>query len=450
MQVTFNSRERTLREIVALALSAGWKVTKATRGVGSLFGHIVAMPIPIPMQKRARAGSGSAFFDVPKCATPGVAAASDNEAGREMEFIERAASRCGTPTFGSRMDLPSVRETMARFGGGVDRTRGPGSTGKTGGSTTRPGILKPSVVLTAPPVKKKKPSPLSLLPSLSNSPAPTLPLPQQSPPTQIARRLSQAQLSGPPSQQGPASPVSAASRQVPLSPMSPRHPSPKTLTRRASLAQLSYTSQTPPIPRSPPPPLPTSTSRPQPPISPHPRLPRRMSLAQLYQPSHTASSSILPAPAVPSQTPTPTLYRRPSRAQLYQPPTASQSLIPVRQIRDNPPSLLAHPVPLPPSPITSRHTPMTRSSSYVQAPRTPLRNRSGSVIGPSIRSAGIGGSISMASLLDGGGGGVLKFKNHEDDGHGHSPLSATGGSGGSVLAAAAKIERGILPVPPSP
>jgi hypothetical protein len=57
----------------------------------------------------------------------------------------------------------------------------------------------------------------------------------------------------------------------------------------------------------------------------------------------------------------------------------------------------------------------------------------------------------MASLLDSGGGGVLKFKSYDDDGQDrNSAGSATGGSGGSVLAAAAKIERGIPPVPPSP
>jgi len=57
----------------------------------------------------------------------------------------------------------------------------------------------------------------------------------------------------------------------------------------------------------------------------------------------------------------------------------------------------------------------------------------------------------MASLLDGGGGGVLKFKSHDDDGQDRfSLVSATDSNGGSVLAAAAKIEHGVLPVPPSP
>ncbi|KAF9066979.1 S-adenosyl-L-methionine-dependent methyltransferase [Rhodocollybia butyracea] len=42
MQCMFNGQERTLREIVSLAHSAGWKVTKVTKAPGSLFGHIVA------------------------------------------------------------------------------------------------------------------------------------------------------------------------------------------------------------------------------------------------------------------------------------------------------------------------------------------------------------------------------------------------------------------------
>ncbi|KAJ7348083.1 hypothetical protein DFH08DRAFT_626508, partial [Mycena albidolilacea] len=43
--LTFNGQERTLREIIALALSAGWKVVHITKTPGSLFGHIVAVPV---------------------------------------------------------------------------------------------------------------------------------------------------------------------------------------------------------------------------------------------------------------------------------------------------------------------------------------------------------------------------------------------------------------------
>jgi hypothetical protein len=47
MQVTFNAKERTLREIVALALSAGWKVTKVTKAQG----HILAVPVDISVHE---------------------------------------------------------------------------------------------------------------------------------------------------------------------------------------------------------------------------------------------------------------------------------------------------------------------------------------------------------------------------------------------------------------
>jgi hypothetical protein len=50
MEVMFNAKEQTLHEIVALAVSAEWKVTKVTRAQGSLFGHIVAVPVNIPPQ----------------------------------------------------------------------------------------------------------------------------------------------------------------------------------------------------------------------------------------------------------------------------------------------------------------------------------------------------------------------------------------------------------------
>ena len=44
----FNSQERTLRELAALTLTAGWKIIQVTRSEGSLFGHIIAVPVDIP------------------------------------------------------------------------------------------------------------------------------------------------------------------------------------------------------------------------------------------------------------------------------------------------------------------------------------------------------------------------------------------------------------------
>ncbi|KAJ7348065.1 hypothetical protein DFH08DRAFT_1080218 [Mycena albidolilacea] len=117
MQVTFNGQERTLREIVALALSAGWKVARVTKAPGSLFGQIVAVPVAVPVspQRRARAGSGSAPSDVPRLGE--VAGAGNAEAG-EMEMVERS-SRCRRLA----RALTCRRLRSARFGRGVVVTR---------------------------------------------------------------------------------------------------------------------------------------------------------------------------------------------------------------------------------------------------------------------------------------------------------------------------------------
>ncbi|KAI0339260.1 hypothetical protein BDW22DRAFT_1431862 [Trametopsis cervina] len=48
MRAMFNSQERTLRELSAVTLSAGWKITQVTRADGSVFGHMVAVPVDIP------------------------------------------------------------------------------------------------------------------------------------------------------------------------------------------------------------------------------------------------------------------------------------------------------------------------------------------------------------------------------------------------------------------
>ncbi|KAK7689556.1 hypothetical protein QCA50_007348 [Cerrena zonata] len=53
MRVTFNSQERTLRELTALTLTAGWKVVQVTRAEGTLFGHIIAVPVDIPEESLA-------------------------------------------------------------------------------------------------------------------------------------------------------------------------------------------------------------------------------------------------------------------------------------------------------------------------------------------------------------------------------------------------------------
>ena len=53
MRVTFNTQERTLRELTALTLTAGWKVVQVTRAEGALFGHLIAVPVDIPAETLA-------------------------------------------------------------------------------------------------------------------------------------------------------------------------------------------------------------------------------------------------------------------------------------------------------------------------------------------------------------------------------------------------------------
>ena len=69
MQTIFNGQERTLPELVALCLSAGWKIIRATRVPGSTFGHIVAVPTTLPLEYAASADV-YAEVDVPRPTSP--------------------------------------------------------------------------------------------------------------------------------------------------------------------------------------------------------------------------------------------------------------------------------------------------------------------------------------------------------------------------------------------
>ncbi|KAI9570964.1 S-adenosyl-L-methionine-dependent methyltransferase [Boletus coccyginus] len=53
MHITFNGKERTLREFCALALSAGWRVTRMTRPEGTLFAYLVCEPVTLPDDAQA-------------------------------------------------------------------------------------------------------------------------------------------------------------------------------------------------------------------------------------------------------------------------------------------------------------------------------------------------------------------------------------------------------------
>jgi hypothetical protein len=91
MQVTFNAKERTLREIVALALSAGWRVTKVTRAQGSLFGHILAVPVDIPSCERDQGVERGEYGQL-RMETPRFALGSNLDLGSSVSVSTTTAS----------------------------------------------------------------------------------------------------------------------------------------------------------------------------------------------------------------------------------------------------------------------------------------------------------------------------------------------------------------------
>ncbi|KAJ7621005.1 O-methyltransferase [Roridomyces roridus] len=388
MQVTFNGQERTLKEIISLAASAGWKVVRVTHAPGSLFGYVVAEPVavPLPAQRRARAGSGSAFFDSVPSATGSGAARSGADREMERGVMERASSRCGTPTFGSRVVLPSAAETKARFG--VDARRGR--------NVPLPQMLKPAPTL----VRKKKPSPLSVLPPSPNvhrsvaSPRPS----QQQQSSPVARRMSQA----PPFLRSAAAPAPAP----PPSPLSPLSRSTSTLRH---------------VPSSP----------------------------GLKARQHPPNLSSPPSPTLPSPTPPPQTQRRRTLRHMPSSPVLKQPMQHMATLNDQS---------SPPSPVPSRIPALVRRASHAQLilPQTELRKRSGSIIHPAMVRAAAGSGLG----LRGSGGGSLDFgrarRRQGGDGDGEWSADDDNASlglglsrraspvpmppGGSVLAAAARIE----------
>lgn len=134
MHVTFNSKERTLREMTDIAFSAGWKVTEVIRKPeGSLFGSIIAVPISIPPSTTLL----SPFI--------------------EQEIIERSVSPV-VDTFYSRSQLASpkgagmtasqsdsaVRRMTKRLRRTISKTfsRTGGQSGESGGEKGRPIMAK--------------------------------------------------------------------------------------------------------------------------------------------------------------------------------------------------------------------------------------------------------------------------------------------------------------------
>ncbi|KAG2068138.1 hypothetical protein BDR04DRAFT_791799 [Suillus decipiens] len=139
MHITFNGKERTLRELCALALSSGWRIARVTYSKGSHFGHLVCEPVDIPEDAfsilPARPISDPAIDLSFECAEPsedeeheGPQTAQEIYANKlpsslgprpisttilpllPSPILERSSSRCGTPTFGSRVVLPRPDE----------------------------------------------------------------------------------------------------------------------------------------------------------------------------------------------------------------------------------------------------------------------------------------------------------------------------------------------------
>ncbi|KAJ7910449.1 O-methyltransferase-domain-containing protein [Mycena leptocephala] len=216
----------------------------------------------------------------------------------------------------SRVDLPSVAEARARFGPSVGVGRRPFGFGGASGSGLRgpPPPLKQAAVLTAPPARKKKPSPLSVVPLPSSpppslyrpvtSPGPQPPQPQSSP---IARRMPPPLR---PQTQQPLAPSPLPRQAPPPSPMSPRLP----LTADAADAA-------PPDQHAPP--LPSSPvlkqnqqhhSQPSPPL-------RHVPSSPVLKQNHHHQHHPQPSPPSPGPTRIPALTRRASHAQLQLPQT---------------------------------------------------------------------------------------------------------------------------------
>ncbi|KAJ7595702.1 O-methyltransferase [Mycena floridula] len=402
MQVIFNGQERTLREVVELCHSTGWKVTRLVKAPGSLFGHITAVPAPIPVHRRARAGSGSALLHAGKLER------SDGLIDGE-EVVERSSSRCGTPTFGSSTRLPTYDETKARFGGGFMRGLGKRVTGV--GSALKPSMFKPPTISNPALPKKKRPSPLSVPQPTSPSPVPRSPLPHKKSQGNLLRLTPSATAGS--SKQAPASPGPSSPRLRGLS-----------LGRRTSFAHLTSGNSPSPAPSMPTLQKQYSEATPVQPLTPSSpvasRIPlsRRGSMAHLRQPSF--SGGLLPPPPIPSR-----IVSNQSRESLIS--VSSSDMVSPRPHSHSlsAPVPLVSRVPVPSSPQISRH------KSHVQlSPKSLSRKRSESLVG-------LPSTLGVRRALPFGGS-KLNFENVQDV----STLDVPDypAPGGTILAAPAKIK----------
>ena len=330
MQVAFNAQERTVKEIITLARSAGWRVTRVARAEGSHFGHITALPAEIPPgdggsvpenSTGGGGGDGEAYPTVTRRVPP--------EMGKtQREIAGRAISRCGTPTFGSSTLLPSLEETIAKFRGKASKSRLPALSARWTSKTN----VANSPKTEHPSAPKKRPSPLSVLPpsaAIKNFSSPKRPSSHAHRPSQsnagpqddalsTKQAMDASILKSPrytvrresPNPQQPT--LSQCTSHVQLVPKTaPSTPRPA-ITRRASHAQLCKPclSPAPPLPSSipvrivPEPVSPISGRSPatasgrKTPASKSPAVRRRASCANLTQPSRARACSVL-APPLP-------------------------------------------------------------------------------------------------------------------------------------------------------
>ena len=417
MQVVFNSQERTLRELVTLSASAGWKVTKVSRTTGSLFGYLIAVPVGIP--EKVTQGNWPEIKDGPGPSPGAISMAcktsvdtakedtciqeqGDRKYRSDLEVIERASSRCGTPTFGSNMRLSSVQEALTRFGGGIIRkSRGITKTLSTPTyfmhKEPPPVPLKPALTLSSSGAnsrKKTKPSPLSIVPvraGPSSPGTPSLHTPSSATiPPSSARRPSltsqKLELYGSsPSGHTHSNSHSQQGQSIIQSP-APK----KSIPRRLSLANLRPTlSQS----RPPPPPLPTFTFTRQPPASPNtsaspsvpvPKsLPRRLSHAHLSHAAAAAAAAHVQSQLQASQAHGQGLLAPsfiPIRASSIESSAESVGISSLGRSGSNLPGSTGNL----PAPVTPQRS-IPRKSSFAQLPLPSLRTRSGTVTGgPSV------------------------------------------------------------------
>jgi hypothetical protein len=113
MHVTFNSKERTLREMTDIALSAGWQVTEVIRKPeGSLFGSIIAVPtsnspsktllsplVEQEISKRSVSPAGDTFYSRSQLPSPKGIAMAVSQSDSAMRRVAKRLKKTISKTF---------------------------------------------------------------------------------------------------------------------------------------------------------------------------------------------------------------------------------------------------------------------------------------------------------------------------------------------------------------